>query len=67
MSKYSDEQIYDWLEQNEHSIEGNSYDGYEIVTVWGTYSGPSIRAVMSHVLDVELSYEESQQMAFDLS
>ena len=30
MSKYTDKEMYDWLESNEHSISGNSYDGFEI-------------------------------------
>ena len=59
MSKYTDKEMYDWLESNEHSISGNLYDGFEIVTMYGSYCGDTIRNIMQRVLEIETSYNES--------
>ncbi len=60
--RHTDKEMYDWLESNEHSISGNSYDGFEIVTVYGTYGGDTIRNIMNHVLECETMYNASKQM-----
>ncbi len=57
--RHTDKEMYDWLESNEHSISGNSYDGFEIVTMYGSYCGDTIRNIMQRVLEIETSYDES--------
>ena len=47
---YTDTEMYDWLESNEHSLNGDLYGGYELITAYGTYKGFSIRDVMFQVL-----------------
>lgn len=63
--KYTDKEMYDWLESNEHSISGNSYDGFEIVTVYGTYEGDTIRNILDYVLECETMYNAAKQMPLD--
>ena len=48
---YTDTEMYDWLESNEHSLNGDLYNGYELITTYKTYTGKSIRDLMSNVLD----------------
>lgn len=65
MMRHTDKEMYDWLESNEHSISGNSYDGYEIVTVYGTYEGDTIRNILDYVLECETMYNAAKQMPLE--
>ena len=48
---YTDTEMWDWLESNEHSLSGDLYGGYELITAYKTYTGKSIRDLMSNILD----------------
>lgn len=48
---FTDIEIYDWLENNEHSLEGDPYAGYEIRTAYTTYWGATFRELMKDVLE----------------
>ena len=50
---YTDIEIFKWLENNEHKLSGNIYEGYELTTAWGSYIGTSLRSVVSMALDHE--------------
>lgn len=47
---YTDIEIFNWLENNEHKLDGDLYSGYELTTAWGIYSGDSLRNVVCQAL-----------------
>lgn len=50
---YTDIEIFKWLENNEHWLDGDLYYGYTLTTTWGSYTGSSLRSVVSMALDKE--------------
>jgi len=50
---YTDKEIFDWLENNEHKLEGDLFSGYTLTTTWHTTWGSSIREAVQMMLDME--------------